>query len=81
MVNQLHIYLLKQEKMLFFGNKTFDQRFGANIKTHFFANFFANLLICYVFQLFSTKIAKNDYFDQCLGCTAPKRWSKYITII
>ena len=23
--------------------------------------------------------AENDYFDQCLGCTAPKRWLKYKT--
>ena len=25
------------------------------------------------------KSAENDYFDQRLGCAAPKRWSKYTT--
>ena len=34
-----------------------------------------------VFQLLSTKNAENDYFDQRLGCTAPKRWLKYTTVI
>ena len=31
------------------------------------------------FQLFSTKNAENDSFDQRLGCAAPKHWSKYTT--
>ena len=29
----------------------------------------------------SEKNTKNDYFDQRLGCAAPKRWSKYTTRI
>ena len=32
-----------------------------------------------IFQLFCTKNAKNNYFDQRLGCAAPKCWSKYTT--
>ena len=28
-----------------------------------------------------SKNTENDYFNQCLGCAAPKRWSKYITIL
>ena len=35
--------------------------------------------ISVVIQLFSTKNAENDYFNQCLGCAAPKHWSKYTT--
>ena len=31
------------------------------------------------FQLFNTKTAENDYFDQRLGCIAPKCWWKYTT--
>ena len=30
-------------------------------------------------QLFSTKNAENEDFDQRLGCAAPKRWLKYTT--
>ena len=33
------------------------------------------------FQLFSTKNAENDFFNQRLECAAPKRWSKYTTLI
>ena len=28
-----------------------------------------------------TKNAENDYFNQRLGCAAPKRWLKYTTDI
>ena len=31
------------------------------------------------FQLFCTKNAENEDFDQRLGCAAPKPWSKYTT--
>ena len=48
-------------------------------KTRFFVQFYSNLLLFCVFQLFSTKNAENYYFDQCLGCTSPKRWLKYTT--
>ena len=65
------------EKSSFFGNKTVDQRFGANLKKHVFCK---NLLQIYCFfKLFCTKNAENDYFDQRLECTAPKCWSKYTT--
>ena len=64
-----------EEKANFFGNKTVDQRSGANSKILFFAK---NLLqISCFFQDFCSKNAENDYFDQHLDCAAPKRWSKY----
>ena len=48
---------------------TFDQHFGANLKTHFFAEFCNNFVtFLEFFQLFSTKNAENYYFDQRLGC-------------
>ena len=31
------------------------------------------------FLAFCRKNAENDYFNQCLECAAPKRWSKYTT--
>ena len=37
-------------------------------------------LFC-VFSAFKHRNAENDYFDQRLGCAAPKRWSKYTTHI
>ena len=37
------------------------------------------MLIFALVQRFSTKTCENDYFDQRLGCAAPKRWSKYTT--
>ena len=33
--------------MFFFGNKTLDQHFGANLKTHVFAEYFGNFLNIY----------------------------------
>ena len=36
--------------------------------------------ICYFFQLFSTKNAENEDFNQCFGCATSKCWSKYITL-
>ena len=33
----------------------------------------------YKSSYYSTKNAENDYFDQRLGCAAPKRWWKYTT--
>ena len=62
--------------MLFFWNKTLNQRFGANLKKGFFA---LNLLLFCIFKLFSTKSTENDYLDQCQGCAALERWSKYTT--
>ena len=53
----------------FFGNKTVDQRFGANLKKRVFCKIL--LQISCFFQLFSTKKAENDYFDQHLECAAP----------
>ena len=61
--------------------KTLHQRFGANFKKTIFCKIL--LQICYFFaffQLFSKKHAENDFFDQRLGCAAPKCWSKYSTI-
>ena len=36
------------------------------------------LFLCF-FQLYSTKNNENYYFNQRLGCAAPKRWLKYTT--
>ena len=47
------------------------------LKNIFLQNFAANF---FLFLLFSTKNAENDYFDQSLECAAPKRWSKYTTV-
>ena len=33
----------------------------------------------YPYKLFSTKDVKNEDFDKCLECAAPKCWSKYTT--
>ena len=47
-------------------------------KKHFFLpKLTLNFLLFCVFQLFSTINAESDYFNQCLGCAAPKCWSKY----
>ena len=52
------------KKAHFLGNKTVDQRFGANLKTRVFCK---NLLqISCFFLLFCIKNAENDYFDQHL---------------
>ena len=48
-------------------------------KNTFFAKFYTKKVAFYIFQLFSTKNAENEDFDQHLGCAAPKRWSKYTT--
>ena len=53
-----------------------------NLKKTFFCKIL--LQICYFFaffQLFAKKYAENDYFNQHLGCGAPKCWSKYTTLI
>ena len=42
----------------------------------FLQKFAANFML---FQLFCSKNAKNDYFDQRLESAALKRWSKYTT--
>ena len=66
-----------EKKAHFFGNKTVDQRSGANLKKSVFCK---NLLQIFCFFLaFCRKNAENDYFDQRLECAAPKRWSKYTT--
>ena len=65
-----------EKKAHFFGNKTVDQRFGANLKKRVFCK---NLLKISCSSSFLQKTAENDYFDQRLECAAPKRWSKYTT--
>ena len=58
------------------GNKTLDQRIGANKQKVFFAK------ICYFFAFFQLFITKNTGIEDLikrLGCTAPKCWSKYTT--
>ena len=70
--------MMKHEKKVhFFGNKTVDQRFGANLKKHVFCKLLLQIS-CFL-KLFCSKNAENDYFDQRLECAAPKRWSKYTT--
>ena len=66
----------------FLGNKTVEQRLGANLKKNIFLiNFTPNLQLFFVFfQLYSTKNAENDYFNQHFECAAPKHWLKYTTI-
>ena len=74
--------------------KAFDQLFCVNyglgislkalifakfIKKHIFAKICIKFVTFFIFQLFCTKNAKNDYFNQRLGCSAPKCWSKYAT--
>ena len=69
---------MKTRKSCFWGNKTLNLCFGANLKKPFFV---PNLLLFYVFWLFSTKNAENDYFNQRVRCAGPKRWSKYTTMV
>ena len=65
-------------RMLKKGNKNFNRRFGANLKTLFFLlNFAPKLLLFCIFWLSCTKNAENEVFNQHLVCKAPKRWSKY----
>ena len=59
-----HICLHQNAGLLFYSPQ----------KTCFWQNFAANFLL---FLVFRTKNAENDYFNQHLECTAPKRWSKY----
>ena len=68
-----------KKKAQLFGNKTDDQRFGANSKNVFFATFCCKFLA--FLKLFSTKNAENDYFNQRSECAVPKRWSKYTTVV
>ena len=51
---------------------TVDQRSGANLEKCVFCK-------TLLFLAFLHKNAKNDYFDQPMGCAAPKHWSKYTT--
>ena len=47
---------------------------------HFLLNFAPNLLLFYVFHLFSTNNAENDYFDKNKGCpNILQGFSSYIT--
>ena len=50
------------EKANFFGNKTVDQRSGANLKKRVFAKLCGKFLA--FFKIFSRKNTENDYFDQ-----------------
>ena len=54
---------------------------GANLKkqNNFFAEFCTKFATFCVFSAFQHKNAENDYFDQCLGCAAPKCPAKYTT--
>ena len=70
-------------KMHFFGNKTFDQRFGANNKTilfHMLKMLNKSIILCSLVRV-TISALKNvkAYFDQRLDCAAPKRWLKYTT--
>ena len=44
-------------------------------------NFPQNLILFGIFSAFYHKNAENYYFDQRLGCKAPKRWLKYTTVV
>ena len=37
------------------------------------------VIINILYLAFLQKNTENDYFNQCLECAAPKRWSKYTT--
>ena len=37
--------------------------------------------IVFLFLAFKHKNTENDNFDQRLECAAPKRWSKYTTVV
>ena len=74
-------------------NKTLDQLLKVlRHKTAFWCKL-KNLFVClillqicyffyffYFFSAFCIKNAVNDYFNQCLGCAAPKCWLKYTTL-
>ena len=60
------------------GNKTFDHRFGANLKINFLLNFAPNLLLFCVFQLFSIKKLKMKILTHVWGAQL-KCWLKYST--
>ena len=47
------------------------------LKIHFFAIFWIKFVT--FFSFFALKNAKNYYFNQRLGCAAPKCWPKYTT--
>ena len=72
----LHVLFPKND---FLGNKTVDQRSGANSKNVFFMNFAANFLLFSHFFSFFAENEENEDFDQLLGCAEPKSWSKYTT--
>ena len=61
--------------MVYKRNLTVDQCSGANLKNLFFQKFAANFCKFLAFLVFCSENAENDYFDQRLACTAPKRWS------
>ena len=50
-------------------------------KKRFFARFCCKFVTFLRFFSFFAKNAENYYFDQRLGCAAPKCWSKYTTAI
>ena len=62
-----------REKAVFFGNKTLDQRFGANLKKKFFLlNFAANLLFFIMFfQLLAQKMLKMTISTSVWGVQHP----------
>ena len=53
----------------FFGNKTVNQHFGANLKKRVFCKILLQIS-CFL-KLFSTKNAENDYFDQIWSAQHP----------
>ena len=62
----------------FFWNKTLDQHLGVNLKNPFFCSVYFEFVT--FLHFFFAKNAVNGYFNQHLGCTAPKRWLKYTTL-
>ena len=66
-------------KKLFFGELNLRPAFWCKLKKNdFLPNFASNLLLFLHFLAYYTE---NEEFYLCLGCAAPKRWSKYTTNI
>ena len=62
------MYLWKQEKSWFLGNKTLTQRFGANLKNPFFA---PNLLLLHFFGFLAQKMLKMNILTSVWGVQHP----------
>ena len=75
----LSMFYAKKLKNKNSGKNKFDAKFTKKKKFFKFASKCWLSVLFPTLKLFCIKNAENDFFDQCLGCAAPKHWLKYTT--